>query len=104
MAELVDALDLGSSVERRAGSSPVEGTKEADVAQLVEHILGMDEVTSSIPVIGSNTCLGGGIGRHARLKLWWTEMSVWVRVPFEVLKMESDPRRRVGPPAKRDVR
>ena len=28
VAELVDALDLGSSVARRAGSSPVEGTIE----------------------------------------------------------------------------
>ena len=27
MAELADALDLGSSAERRAGSSPVPGTK-----------------------------------------------------------------------------
>ena len=26
MAELADALDLGSSAERRAGSSPVPGT------------------------------------------------------------------------------
>jgi hypothetical protein len=26
MAELVDALDLGSSIERCAGSSPVPGT------------------------------------------------------------------------------
>ena len=28
MAELADALDLGSSAERRAGSSPVPGTKK----------------------------------------------------------------------------
>ncbi len=28
MAKLVDALDLGSSVEKRAGSIPVLGTKE----------------------------------------------------------------------------
>ena len=27
MAELADALDLGSSAERRAGSSPVPGTR-----------------------------------------------------------------------------
>jgi hypothetical protein len=42
-----------------AGSSPVSGsvlldkTRVADVAQLVEHILGKDEVTGSIPVISS---------------------------------------------------
>lgn len=29
MAELADALDLGSSAERRAGSSPVPGTNDA---------------------------------------------------------------------------
>ena len=29
MAELADALDLGSSAERRAGSSPVPGTIKA---------------------------------------------------------------------------
>ena len=29
VAELVDALDLGSSVSRRAGSSPVRRTKKA---------------------------------------------------------------------------
>ncbi len=27
---------------------------QADVAQLVEHILGKDEVTGSIPVVSSN--------------------------------------------------
>ena len=40
-----------------AGSSPVSRSKRelsADVAQLVEHILGKDEVTGSIPVISSN--------------------------------------------------
>ena len=39
-----------------AGSSPVSRSdifKYADVAQLVEHILGKDEVTGSIPVISS---------------------------------------------------
>ena len=36
-----------------AGSIPV--SRSADVAQLVEHVLGKDEVTGSIPVIGSRT-------------------------------------------------
>ena len=46
-----------------AGSSPVSRSKEivlevllftnADVAQLVEHFLGKEEVTGSIPVISS---------------------------------------------------
>ena len=75
MAELVDALVLGTSVERRVGSSPTLGTK-ASVAKLVA---------------------------RDRLKICWTERSVSVRVRPEAQK-ESDPRRRVGPPAKRDVR
>jgi hypothetical protein len=40
-----------------AGSSPVSRSPKilkADVAQLVEHILGKDEVTGSIPVVSSN--------------------------------------------------
>ena len=36
-------------------SSPIDG-KPAHVAQLVEHVLGKDEVTGSIPVVGS-TCV-----------------------------------------------
>ena len=35
VAELVDALDLGSSVSRRAGSSPVRRTEKVGIAQLV---------------------------------------------------------------------
>ena len=39
-----------------AGSIPVSRSilRNADVAQLAEHVLGKDEVTSSILVIGSN--------------------------------------------------
>jgi hypothetical protein len=33
-----------------------------------------------------NNCLGGGIGRRAGLKIQWTEMSVRVRFPSQVLK------------------
>ena len=35
-----------------AGSSPVSRSIAAHVAQSVEHILGKDEVTGSIPVVG----------------------------------------------------
>ena len=38
-----------------AGSIPVSRSKYADVAQLAERVLGKDEVTSSILVIGSTT-------------------------------------------------
>ena len=34
--------------------------RTADVAQLVEHILGKDEVTGSIPVVGSRPSLARG--------------------------------------------
>ncbi len=40
-------LPLGSPQRRWAGE------KQAHVAQLVEHVLGKDEVTGSIPVMGS---------------------------------------------------
>ena len=35
------------------GSNPSPTTRRAGVAQLVEHVLGKDEVTGSIPVVGS---------------------------------------------------
>ena len=35
-----------------AGSNPVSRSVAAHVAQSVEHILGKDEVTGSIPVVG----------------------------------------------------
>ncbi len=37
----------------RLSSSAAHGGTEAHVAQLVEHVLGKDEVTSSILVVGS---------------------------------------------------
>ena len=36
---------------------PLEPQNSADVAQLVEHILGKDEVTGSIPVVSSKKIL-----------------------------------------------
>lgn len=47
MAELVDALDLGSSAERRVGSSPSIRTKKPekagffDICKTVVHIIGL---------------------------------------------------------------
>ena len=38
-----------------AGSIPVSRSRTADVAQLAERVLGKDEVTSSILVIGSSS-------------------------------------------------
>ena len=38
---------------RLAGQTPLRMTRRADVAQLAERVLGKDEVTSSILVIGS---------------------------------------------------
>ena len=46
VAELADAPDLGSGVERRMGSSPFARTKYAVVAQLVERHLAKVEVAS----------------------------------------------------------
>jgi hypothetical protein len=46
-------LPLGSPRRRWAGE------KQAHVAQLVEHVLGKDEVTGSIPVMGSEELVTG---------------------------------------------
>ena len=60
----------------------------AKVAQLVEHNLAKVGVAGSNPVFRSKTLQqrrvfcwspGGGIGRHAGLKILWTAMSVPVR-------------------------
>jgi hypothetical protein len=41
------------------GSIPITRSSEcAHVAQLVEHVLGKDEVTGSIPVVGSKDSAG----------------------------------------------
>ena len=40
-----------------AGSSPVSRSGTACVAQLVEHILGKDEVIGSIPIASSASCI-----------------------------------------------
>ena len=68
MAELVDALVSGASVERRAGSSPVLGTKvifhlfskELSVSCLVYRYLSLN--------IHKATSAGGEIGIHATLR------------------------------------
>ncbi len=51
---LVEARRLEFKIKRMKSRRYLEGLmKIADVAQLVEHILGRDEVTGSILVIGS---------------------------------------------------
>ena len=58
VAELADALDLGSSVFGRVGSSPTTRianhilTIYADLAQLVEHLSCKQGVEGSSPLIG----------------------------------------------------
>ena len=56
MAELVDALDLGSSVSRRAGSSPALRTYiyHAGLTQLVECYPSKVKVAGSSPVSRSH--------------------------------------------------
>ena len=56
MAELVDALDLGSSIERCAGSSPVSGT-------FLEDGLGLVTMNPErCPGLPWNAPLGQGLG------------------------------------------
>ena len=50
---MVDAYVSGAYVERRAGSSPVLGTFNAEIAQLVEHNLAKVGVASSSLVFRS---------------------------------------------------
>jgi hypothetical protein len=40
------------------GTRDARQTREAHVAQLVEHVLGKDEVTRSIRVVGSTVVMG----------------------------------------------
>ena len=47
----------------KGGTKPTKaGAGEAHVAQLVEHVLGKDEVTGSSPVVGSTGRRGGSAG------------------------------------------
>ena len=46
-----------SSADSRCVQRPIKKTTYAHVAQLVEHVLGKDEVTGSIPVMGSMSLL-----------------------------------------------
>lgn len=52
MTESADVLDLGSSAEKRAGSSPALGTN-AGIAQLEEQRLCKSKVVGSNPATGS---------------------------------------------------
>ena len=71
------ATPTSRSIEDRRGRKAVHGSSpprgranvdedfecdRADVAQLAEHVLGKDEVTGSIPVIGSNLRPAPGSG------------------------------------------
>ena len=51
VAELADALDLGSSAARRGGSSPFTRIL-AGLAQLVEHLICNQRVEGSSPLAG----------------------------------------------------
>ena len=57
-------LPLGSLRRRWAGE------KQAHVAQLVERVLGKDEVTGSIPVPGSRICRAFREARRGKRELW----------------------------------
>lgn len=65
MTELADVLDLGSSAEKRAGSSPVLGTN-AGIAQLEEQRLCKSKVVGSNPATGSKSykMCGGSNGSN----------------------------------------
>ena len=56
----------GPASERAGAWRGEAAAKEAkaDVAQLAERVLGKDEVTGSIPVIGSRSVPGRRIGSH----------------------------------------
>ena len=66
MAELADALDLGSSAARRGGSSPFTRTRhEADLAQLVEHLICNQRVGRSNRLVGMlHRCGSSSVVEH----------------------------------------
>ena len=70
---MVATPDLGSGAVRRGGSSPFIRTNYAKIAQLVEHNLAKVGVAGSSPVFRSTPCPGGGIGRHAGLKILYPQ-------------------------------
>ena len=53
---IAQLVEQWSPKPRAEGSSPSAPAKYADVAQVVAHILGKDEVTSSSLVISSKKC------------------------------------------------
>ncbi len=67
VAELADALDLGSSALRRGGSTPF--TRICRSSSAVEYNLAKVGVAGSNPVFCSNICRGGGTGRRTGLKI-----------------------------------
>ena len=77
MAELADALDLGSSASRRGGSTPFTRTilnyKNEYIisgsSSVVEHHLAKVGVAGSNPVFRSSLSRGGGTGRRTGLKI-----------------------------------
>ncbi len=70
MAELADALDLGSSAARRKGSSPFARMKEsAGLAQLVEHLICNQRVEGSSPLAGMQNCGNSSAVEHHLAKV-----------------------------------
>ena len=53
-------FSAGATGSSRSGGASEQGEGAAHVAQLVEHVLGKDEVTGSIPVMGSSNGLAAG--------------------------------------------
>ena len=70
MAELADALDLGSSAARRGGSSPFTRIIEyAGLAQLVEHLICNQRVEGSSPLAGTSLSGSSSVVEHHLAKV-----------------------------------
>ena len=63
------SIFASSNREGRDVQNKIDRLKKAKVAQLVEHNLAKVGVASSNLVFRSQSCLGGGTGRHAGLKI-----------------------------------
>ena len=64
LSNITERASVGRPLMRSADLSAEARRAKADVAQLAERVLGKDEVTSSILVIGSSAALGAvGIRR-----------------------------------------
>jgi hypothetical protein len=66
IANLMRLWDFYSLWQKAKPGRPAPAGRTAHVAQLVEHVLGKDEVTGSIPVMGSRMGSGPAVNNSEK--------------------------------------